>query len=498
MADEFTFPSDPEAPSIEIEYVHTSTSVAPQESNILLDSLYPPRRQYAASDSGSEFSPSCPPSPASVHSFFSDNLLSADFFDNPSRSADSLGLIDSFDNLDVHPENSPDIPSLTINSDYTSTNAPPSPISDQNLSPSYIPSGQLLPFYQINASSSLSLPEYLYYDQYDQRRPLIRVASSTSLASSSNDGHHTPYTPDIHGYFDFSPALPDAPWQDDAQSYVQPSESPNPSSPTIDMNQIHETIKEHAEQPTLVAVHPSAPGVTTEINNSNAPTIDVQRVRQLVEASSAPHVRAYFKKNAKQAVSTHAGLIASNNRRKFSAKFPCSICGHNFTRKLGLNNHLKAHLGIVDQHCRFCTGMFATSLKRHMKRCRFNPDRETANRGTSSLPSSSSSSSSLAKGKGKEKASAGELAGEDREQIGTATEMSPFVFRGASGPTQRPRVRVPRVKVNSTSATENGGCGVEGDANTADEGVELPSASRAAPSSSSSSKLLKKHGKRGV
>ncbi|KAF8899883.1 hypothetical protein CPB84DRAFT_1779609 [Gymnopilus junonius] len=90
---------------------------------------------------------------------------------------------------------------------------------------------------------------------------------------------------------------------------------------------------------------------------------------------NAGTLKTLFSKNAKTSVSTPAGRAASALRRKHPARFACQFCDATFTRKLGLENHNKSHLGITDQQCRFCLKLFPNSLPRHMKRCKDNPER---------------------------------------------------------------------------------------------------------------------------
>ncbi|KAF8959469.1 hypothetical protein BDZ97DRAFT_1837297 [Flammula alnicola] len=86
----------------------------------------------------------------------------------------------------------------------------------------------------------------------------------------------------------------------------------------------------------------------------------------------------FFKKPTKAKVSSMAGLRASTSRRKVDAAFFCELdyCKAGFTRKNGLLNHYRAHLGIADKECKFCHMFFTTSLRRHEQKCKSNPDNE--------------------------------------------------------------------------------------------------------------------------
>ncbi|KAF9471663.1 hypothetical protein BDN70DRAFT_551198 [Pholiota conissans] len=73
----------------------------------------------------------------------------------------------------------------------------------------------------------------------------------------------------------------------------------------------------------------------------------------------------------KPKVSSTAGRIASVGRRKNEASFVCELrsCGGSFTRKNGLINHYRSHLGIADRFCQYCHQGFTTSLSRHERNC---------------------------------------------------------------------------------------------------------------------------------
>ena len=100
-----------------------------------------------------------------------------------------------------------------------------------------------------------------------------------------------------------------------------------------------------------------------------------------------------FSKPTKMEVGTTATWKASERRRKTEASFFCDLCKTGFTRKNGLISespslksaeislipiyvdHYRSHLGIADKTCVHCGRGFTTSLTRHMKKCKSNPNR---------------------------------------------------------------------------------------------------------------------------
>ncbi|PPQ77146.1 hypothetical protein CVT25_010840 [Psilocybe cyanescens] len=329
--------------------------------------LIPAGFHHGGSDSGSDYQSSCPPSPTPSSSYCSIN------------SPEQLYLSENFEHLHfdhADADNSPVIPyqSTLSTSSYNPSvyNSPSSPsrnpfdvpYADGFLNPHYSqfqpPSG----FYQMQNLSSRSLPELFAGPQEDPElssTQLRRIASSSSMASS-RPGPHTPDDTSNHHdvpfpFFSFLRVF------SPPNAFASTSESEgSPASPHINMYNIHECIRDHPDEQAL----------------------NVEEIRRVI-ATTSPGSREFFKKSVKTSVSTPAGNIASEKRRKNPGRFVCRFCQKSFTRKLGLDNHLKSHLGIVDKQCRFCQRMFATSLGRHMKRCRLNPDRQA--------PLSSSSSS---------------------------------------------------------------------------------------------------------
>ncbi|KAF9471662.1 hypothetical protein BDN70DRAFT_998547 [Pholiota conissans] len=82
-----------------------------------------------------------------------------------------------------------------------------------------------------------------------------------------------------------------------------------------------------------------------------------------------------FSRPAKKEIGTAATLKASKLRRKAEAVFVCELCAASFTRKNGVMNHYRSHLGIADKRCMYCKRGFTTSLGRHIKKCKSNPGR---------------------------------------------------------------------------------------------------------------------------
>ncbi|KAF8170099.1 hypothetical protein BJ912DRAFT_155810 [Pholiota molesta] len=80
-----------------------------------------------------------------------------------------------------------------------------------------------------------------------------------------------------------------------------------------------------------------------------------------------------FTKPAKMEIGTAATLKASKSRRKCEATFVCELCPASFTRKNGVMNHYRSHLGIADKHCMFCKRGFTTSLDVTSRNARATP-----------------------------------------------------------------------------------------------------------------------------
>ncbi|KAF9565416.1 hypothetical protein CPC08DRAFT_720513 [Agrocybe pediades] len=89
-------------------------------------------------------------------------------------------------------------------------------------------------------------------------------------------------------------------------------------------------------------------------------------------------IKKLFNKEPKDRVCSSASIKAAQKRRKKPARFACPFqgCAADFTRNAGLQSHYKSHLGITDLECPFCGNTMATSLDRHKKRCKKNPNRE--------------------------------------------------------------------------------------------------------------------------
>ncbi|KAH9481502.1 hypothetical protein JR316_0006029 [Psilocybe cubensis] len=204
----------------------------------------------------------------------------------------------------------------------------------------------------------------------------------------ANTGEHftlgTTFSPDLPAFPPLNHCM--TPQQAQAPN-LQRSEPPCkvPTPQTIDMNYIHQVINEHAE-PSLPVVPPPQRSISmgsfsvSAAANADATTsgaANVEDTRRHLEANCPSHVLACFRREARQSVFSPAGYEAIMKRRENSARFLCKFCERDFTRKYGLDNHIKAHLGIVDKYCEFCEKSFASSLARHKKRCKFIPNAET-------------------------------------------------------------------------------------------------------------------------
>ena len=103
-------------------------------------------------------------------------------------------------------------------------------------------------------------------------------------------------------------------------------------------------------------------------------------------------------------VTTRAAIEASELRRKFPAKYFCKYCERGFTRKSNLDRepclqvliyflmlkliaeHHQSHLGVPNKLCNFCGQMFMSSISRHKRSCKQNPERQGTNRQLEAEP----------------------------------------------------------------------------------------------------------------
>ncbi|KDR68574.1 hypothetical protein GALMADRAFT_256837 [Galerina marginata CBS 339.88] len=73
----------------------------------------------------------------------------------------------------------------------------------------------------------------------------------------------------------------------------------------------------------------------------------------------------------RRVIRTARGVLATQAKQKKPAKFECEFCLSRLTTKFRLDTHRKAHLGINDHHCDFCS--YETPRRsdavRHMRSC---------------------------------------------------------------------------------------------------------------------------------
>lgn len=142
----------------------------------------------------------------------------------------------------------------------------------------------------------------------------------------------------------------------------------------------------------------SEPPLHAEESQESQSEIPVQASTLNLDASSETHPPAGFRSN----VTTPAAIEASKSRRKSASKYFCKYCRQGFTRKSNLDRepsnfgsyfyaeacteHYRSHLGVPTKLCPFCRQMFMSSISRHKKSCKQNPNRHGANRQLEANP----------------------------------------------------------------------------------------------------------------
>lgn len=103
-------------------------------------------------------------------------------------------------------------------------------------------------------------------------------------------------------------------------------------------------------------------------------------IEGIASTSSSP-TPASSDNEHKEIVASTKIVDASSKRRKKpgeKGRFVCHICGHDFTAKHNLNNHMNSHSGIKPHKCVVCGQTFTTSgtAKRHQSNCGGRPPRK--------------------------------------------------------------------------------------------------------------------------
>ncbi|KAJ7649655.1 hypothetical protein FB45DRAFT_885532 [Roridomyces roridus] len=93
-------------------------------------------------------------------------------------------------------------------------------------------------------------------------------------------------------------------------------------------------------------------------------------------------------------VGTAGTLRASRARRKDPSRrgaFVCELCGHDFTAKHNLRNHMNSHNDVKKYECTNCGERFGTShvLKRHSAKCEAGSSTRKTRSVSAGMPSSS-------------------------------------------------------------------------------------------------------------
>ncbi|PPQ96261.1 hypothetical protein CVT26_005588 [Gymnopilus dilepis] len=292
-------------------------------------------------------------------------LGASDLFTDPPPSSVETAALDAMPLLSLHT----DFPY-----NYHSPNASPSPSSPYSDSPA-------------SASSHYSNEYLLSYSASPFSSSQSSLLGSVHSPSSSPiKSPHALLGLDLYPSPEASPSLYPASISPVHEGlYLTPGPHDNrypmsPLSPSL-FQPLPGPVQPPKTSPTFI---PEVTEFITEVAESQS-QLNAESVRhQLLETLSpgdpnTADLKTLFSKSAKSTVSTEAGRLASESRRKHPARFACHFpgCNSTFTRKLGLENHHKSHLGITDQQCRFCSKRFPNSLPRHMKRCKDNPNRIT-------------------------------------------------------------------------------------------------------------------------
>ncbi|KDR79045.1 hypothetical protein GALMADRAFT_224296 [Galerina marginata CBS 339.88] len=232
----------------------------------------------------------------------------------------------------------------------------------------------------------------------------LHAPSPHSPQSPSFNGSFAEHSPDPQSFFDshriqsldihtsnYYNALPETPFLDSSYSLLGSSEDNLPSTPLEGLPHVGSSnhhgllCKQEPVTHDLVARAAFTPSdIILEIvdcvdpDNEESSSKDAAEIKRIVihkfgMSEEDQAVRRHFSKPAKDTVCTQAGRIASRKRRLHPAKWICPICKDDFTRRAGLNNHLKSHVGVTEYECQHCHNVYNTSLSRHEDRCIKNP-----------------------------------------------------------------------------------------------------------------------------
>ncbi|KJA26195.1 hypothetical protein HYPSUDRAFT_304520 [Hypholoma sublateritium FD-334 SS-4] len=214
--------------------------------------------------------------------------------------------------------------------------------------------------YLESSSSAHSSTENLHLDSLDISESKEGLHSTLfNLSGSSVDAEKTLHAAEQMGYAIGMPTSPSnySPVRNLAPH--QGSTTGRSSSPGVSLREMLKLLTESGNQ----------------ITSSDPDSIRQTFIETLQRNGGRGNGLSNFSKPTKMEVGTSATWRASERRRKTEPSFFCDLCETGFTRKNGLINHYRSHLGIADKNCIYCGRGFTTSLTRHMKKCKSNPNR---------------------------------------------------------------------------------------------------------------------------